>query len=96
MRSSLTLATAALLSACATTLPAPNAPAAPASVEVIGTGAPALHRSWQVDDELAYQLLIALGNCGIGRAGNLVRQVAKEGLESSREFARDLVRLGLV
>jgi hypothetical protein len=56
----------------------------------------ALHRSWQVDDELAYQLLIALDNRGIGRAGDLVRQVAKEGLKRSREFACDLVQLGLV
>lgn len=56
----------------------------------------ALHRSWQTEDGLAYQLLIALDNYGIGRARDLVRQVAKEGLKNSREFARDLVRLGRV
>jgi HEAT repeat protein len=54
----------------------------------------ALRRNWQEDDELAYQLLIALDNYGLGRAWDLVRQVAKEGLKKSREFARDLVQLG--
>lgn len=56
----------------------------------------ALRRSWQEDDETAYQLLIALDNYGIGRAGDLVRQVAKDGLKNSREFARDLVQLGIL
>lgn len=55
----------------------------------------ALRRSWQEDDELAYQLLIALDNFGLERAGDLVRQVAKDGLKESREFARDLVQHGL-
>jgi hypothetical protein len=56
----------------------------------------ALGSNWQTDDELAYQLLIALDNHGIAEAADLVRRIAKDGPKKSREFACDLVRLGLV
>ncbi len=56
----------------------------------------ALHRHWQTDDDLAYQLLIALDNYGLDRAADLVRQIAQHGLRKSREFATDLRRLGKV
>jgi hypothetical protein len=56
----------------------------------------ALRRSWQTDDWLAYQLLIALDNHGLERAARLVRLIARDGLDRSREFALDLQRLGKV
>jgi hypothetical protein len=51
----------------------------------------ALERCWKVDDETAYQLLLALHDHGLQGAGDLVRQIARDGLEESREFAVSLL-----
>ena len=53
----------------------------------------ALRKNWKLHDETTYELLGALDNYGLDRVGDLVRQIAREGLAKSREFARDLVRV---
>lgn len=53
----------------------------------------ALERYWQTDDEIAYQLLIAIDNHGLERSWDLVNRVAREGLAKSRAFAQDLQRV---
>jgi hypothetical protein len=51
-----------------------------------------LQKYWQSEDETTCQLLIALGNYGVDRVADLVRRIAQEGLEKSRELAGNLIK----